>query len=95
MGPGPHPPSGVEDVRFPYRVNVRVWFHHTNTGYRLSRFTDTNWSPGKGESALPNGFIGTSSYSGQLYVWAEAVEYSEYDNELCALLGLTMSEDRK
>lgn len=76
-------------------VNIRTWFRYTDTDYRLSRYIGTNWIPGVGESALPNGFIGLSTYSREPYVWTETVEGSEYDNELCALLGLTLSEDRK
>lgn len=70
-----------------YIVNIRTWFRYMDTAYRVSRYVGTNWTPGTGESALPNGFIGLSTYSHEPYVWTETVEGSEYDTDLLRLLG--------
>ena len=67
---------------------TQAWFGEGAYHRKCFRSVGLRWRLDKDETAIPRGAFGIASLSGQPYVWTQDVEGSEYDNELCALLGL-------
>ena len=77
-------------------VGVAIYFAPL-ANERVSRVPDPYWcTVSERETRLPSGYVGLSyARPSHEYFWFRCIRGSKLDNELCALLGLTMSEDRK